>query len=257
MTITGTLFGGLIAVIAIFFAARRLGLSTYWGGVLSAALPFSAYLVVSAIDWPGGDVIAIHLVVFIATAGVLGVFSGQHKSREIMHWAPKLIIAFFCMFVFLMAGMLAISINGLPDWVAQRLLPHAAHKSLHTGFPGPTPHDQNKLYEQQQQRIEAQRRLGWQIRLEGLEHLHHGVSTKFILSVSDAKGDMVHADSATLGLWRIADPRGDHQIDLAISSPGVFHATTTFPDAGRWIAEIYVKRGKDTYLTQRPFIVAE
>jgi nitrogen fixation protein FixH len=257
MSITVTLFGGLIAVAAIFLTARKVGLSTYWGGVLSVTLPFFAYLGVSMAAWPGGDVIAIHLVVFIATAGVLGTFGGQRKNKEKMHWAPKLIIAFFCTFVLLMAALLAISMNGLPDWIAQRVLPHAAHKSLHTGFPGPTPHDQNKLYEQQQQRIEAQRKLGWQLKVEGLEHLQRGVAAEFILSITDAHNATVHANSATLDLWRIADPRGDRRIELAVKAPGVFYGSLTFNDAGRWVAEIYVKRGKDSYLTQLPFIVAE
>ncbi|TSA48997.1 MAG: nitrogen fixation protein FixH [Nitrosomonadales bacterium] len=257
MTFTETLFGGLLAVVFLFLAARRAGLSNYWSAVLSGALPFLAYLGYSAKAAPGGDVIAVHFSVFVATAAVLGVFSSMRRKKEKMHWAPKLIIAFFASLVLLMAAFLAISMHGLPDWLARRILPNAAHTTLHTGFPGVTPHDRNKLYEPHQQRMAAQRNLGWQVKLEGLDSLHRGVAGDITLRVTDAKGVPVNADSATLGLWRMANSQDDRKFELTPISPGVFHAGITLPDAGRWIAEMYVQRGQDSYLAQQPLVVAE
>src|SRR5690606_40177525 len=57
ISMTGTLFGGLLLAALLFFAGRRLGLSGFWAGVLSGALPFLAYLVYSSQHWGGGDVL--------------------------------------------------------------------------------------------------------------------------------------------------------------------------------------------------------
>ena len=112
---TETLFGGLLAVALIFFIARRLALSTYWSGILGAVLTFLAYLAYSAGQWPGIDVLAIHLVVFTATAAMLGIFSSLRQAKSKMHWAPKLIIAFFMLLVLINAALLSIATHGLPD----------------------------------------------------------------------------------------------------------------------------------------------
>jgi hypothetical protein len=82
MAFTETLFGGLLAIVALYFTMRRLGLSNYWSAVLGGALPFLAYLGYSMSHGFAGDVLAIHLAVFMATAGMLGVFGGAHQKNE-------------------------------------------------------------------------------------------------------------------------------------------------------------------------------
>ena len=81
ITMTQTLFGGMLAVILIFFVGRRFGLSAYWSALLAGLLPFLGYLGLGA-EGHGGDVLAIHFVVFLATAAVMGVFSATSKKRK-------------------------------------------------------------------------------------------------------------------------------------------------------------------------------
>ena len=95
LSMTETLFGGLIVAALLFFVVRRAGLSNFWAGVLSGILPFIVYVAYSTQFWPGGDVLTIHFAVYLANAGLLIVFGGMQKKKESMHWAPKLIIAFF------------------------------------------------------------------------------------------------------------------------------------------------------------------
>ena len=256
MSMTESLFGGLITVVILYFVARVMRLSNYWSGVISGTLPFLIYLGLSANNWPGGDVLAIHFVVFLATAGVLGVFSSIRRKNEKMHWGPKVIITFFALLVVFNATLVSIAINGMPNWLARMVMPHA-DRPLHTGFSGALPHDRNHLYEEHQQRVEAQRNLGWQLKLAGLDNARKGVVSDVVLSVMDASGAPIETESATMGLWRVANTQDDKRLALEKTGPGTFHASVTFSDAGRWIVELEVKRGTDTHLTQQPLVVAE
>jgi len=256
MTMTETLFGGLVAVVILFLAARRAGLSNYWSGVLSGTLPFLAYLGYSTKVWMGGDVVAIHFVVFLATAGVLGVFgSMRQQKKEKMHWAPKLIIAFFCLLAVYLAVLTSISMHGLPEWAARRLLPHVRQRAPHTGIPGILAHDENHLYENQLKRSEMQRKLGWMVRLDGLDTLRKAIPGDVTVTVADAGGEPLKAHSVILELLRMADSEDDQRVVLDPVAPGVFRARVTLPGTGQWIVNINVARGEDDYLQQTPFIV--
>ena len=136
MSFTETLFGGLLSVVALYFLARRSGLSNYWSSVLSGSIPFLTYLGFSLSREVQGDVLAIHLVVFMATAAVLGVFANMQLAGKKMHWGPKLVIGFFVVLVGLMAIFLSISLHGLPVWVSEMIMPDTNHHKIHTEFSG-------------------------------------------------------------------------------------------------------------------------
>jgi hypothetical protein len=257
MTFTETLFGGLLAVVVLYFLARRLGLSNYWSAFLSGALPFLAYLAYSLSIGFAGDVLAIHLVLFLATAGVLGVFGGIKSGKEGLHWAPKLIIAFFVMLVILMAVFLSIAMNGLPASVAQWIMPHAAHQTINTGFPGAIPHDHNNLYQPHLQRIEQQRNLGWKLEIKGMDGLHKGMPAEVLVIAKEKDGTPLSGAKVTLDLWRMANSADDRREQLEDRGNGSYGIHLNLTDAGNWIAEIYIERGKDSYLVQQPITVAD
>ncbi len=253
---TESLFGGLIVVVILFYAARMLHLSNYWSGVLAGALPFLAYLGYSSqVAWMGGDVLAIHFVVFMATAAVLGVFGAIRQSKEKMHWAPKLIAAFFAGLVVFNAMLLSISMQGLPDSVAGWFLPNPDKQKLHTAFPGVVPHERNKLYEPHLQRIEEQRNLGWKLQIDGLDNIRSGVAGKIQVTVRDAQDQPVPVERVELSLWRMANSGDDRRQQLQALSAGKFGGDLLVPDPGRWLAEITVTRGTDTLVTQKSLFV--
>ncbi len=250
MTTTETLFGGLLAVALLFFLARRLGLSHYWSGVLGGALPFLAYLAYSAGAWPGVDVLAIHLVVFTATAAMLAVFSGRRQAKARMHWAPRLILGFFALLVLINAALLSIATHGLPDVLAAWLLPQHGARKLHTGFSGVVPHDRNKLYEEHQQRIEAQRELGWQITAHGLDSLQAGRGASVGVGVRDAQGRPLAAERVTLELWRLANRKDDIALHMQPALAGEYRTDVRLPAPGRWIAVLRITQGAAVHETR-------
>lgn len=259
LTSTETLFGGLLAVAALFAVARRLGLSNYWSGVLGGTLPFMAYLGYSMMVWQGGDMLAIHLAVFMATAAVLGVFGAVRKgSKEKMHWAPKMIATFFALLVVLNAVLLSISSHGLPEKLSGWFLPNPDRQRLHTAFPGVIPHDRNKLYEPQMQHVEKQRSLGWKLELHGLDTLRSGSPGKIGIDVTDAQGRPVLPDRVELVIWRMANSGDDRHLVLKPSADGGgFVEELTLPHPGRWLFQIEVRRGQDVFLTKQSLFVDE
>ncbi len=257
MSMTETLFGGFLLAVALFLGSRRLGLSNFWAGILSGALPFIAYLAYSARQWPGGDVLAIHFVVYLATAGVLMSFGGMQRNKEKMHWAPRLIIAFFVVLVILMAGLLSISMHGLPDSLANLLLPNTNHQKLHTAFPGVVPHELNRLYEPHLRHLEQQRNLGWQVDIAGLEDLRSDVNGVVTVKVHDAQGKPVAANSVTLDLWRMANSGDDRKLQLKPAADGTYTSPIMLPDSGHWIAELHIMRGQDSFLKQQTLFISK
>lgn len=259
MSFTETLFGGLLAIVLLYFVGRRLKLSNYWSALLSGAIPLLSYVVYSLTHGVEGDVLAIHMAVFMATAGVLGVFGGlQRNSQQKMHWAPKLLIAFFALLVVFNAALLSISMHGLPDSVFGTFLPKPDKPvTVHTGFPGAVPHDRNKLYEPHLQRIEQQRNLGWKLTFTGLDALKKNVPSEVVLKVSDKDGQPLGDAKIFLSLWRMANSADDRRLQLVDQGQGKYATRLELASAGKWIAEIFIERGQDSYLMQQAVVIAE
>lgn len=259
MTLTETLFGGLLFSVLLFFFSRRLGLSNFWAGILSGALPFLIYLAYSTRHWPGGDVLAIHFVVYLATAGVLMVFGGMENKQK-MHWAPRLIIFFFIGLVILNATFLTIASRGLPDVISGIFLPNPTLQTVHTGFPGVIPHDENKLYAPHLENVEQQRGLAWKLSIIGLDDLRSKTASIVRVEIRDAENKPVSAATVTLGFLRMADSLDDHKVALKETEAGRYIGSVTIPDAGRWLSELHVVRklaGKDeTHVERQSLFVA-
>ena len=257
LTSTETLFGGLLGVFVLYMLARRLGLSNYWSGVLGGVIPFLAYLGYSSVVAQGGDMMAIHLAVFLATAAVLGVFGAIRKEKLKMPWGPKLIAAFFGFLVIFMAVLLSISSHGLPDKISGLFLPNPDKQRLHTAFPGVIPHDQNTLYEPHMKKIEAQRNLGWTVDIGELEKLRSDVPGNITVRVQDADGKPVLVEQVEIAMWRMANSGDDRHVQLKPLGDGVFGGEVTFADPGRWIIGVTVTRGQDVFSTQRSLFIDE
>lgn len=258
MSFTETLFGGLLLIVALYFVMRRLGLSNYWSALLGGALPWLAYLGYSMSHGFAGDVLAIHFAVFLATAGILGVFGATQRKNEKMHWVPKLFIAFFAGLVVFNAVLLTVSMHGLPQSIFDWFLPKPDKvMTVHTGFPGAVPHDRNKLYEPHLQRMQQQRELGWKVTLAGFDQLHKGKATAVSLTLQDKAGSPLENAKVTLDLWRMANSADDQRLQMAEQGKGQYSLPLSLGNAGNWIAEVYVERGNDTYLLQQPITVAE
>src|SRR5690606_12102276 len=199
----------------------------------------------------GCAVLAIHIDVFLSTAGVRTIYGSMRQKKQRMHWAPRLIIAFFIFLVVLNAVLLSIASRGLPTGISSWILPNPDKQKVHTAFPGTVPHDKNKSYQGHLARVEQQRELGWQAALQGIEGLQSKQPALISLLLLDKEGLPVQAAEVKLGLWRVANSRDDQSLHLKETEPGLYQGELTLPDAGRWLAEIVIQKDDDNYRRQQ------
>jgi nitrogen fixation protein FixH len=255
-----TLFGGAALIALLYFGLRLVGVSNYWRGVISGALPTLAILFYSLSHWPGGDVVALHLALYVATAIVL-TLTGDKKagaSRQPMHWIPKIIVGFFLVLTLLMAGFVSISISGLPPFVAQWFLPNAVNKQVYTAFSGEVQHDEAaaKMISSHMKKSERQRQLGWRIEVAGLDQIKLGQASEVTVSASDSAQQPLEGATVTLTIKHPADGADTGKsANLTAFAPGRYRALVGMDRPGQWVAVLLVERGQDKFETAKEIIV--
>jgi len=257
LSMTETLFGGLVVAAIIFFLVRKAGLSNFWAGILSGLLPFIAYLVYSTKHWPGGDVLTIHFAVYIANAGLLIVFGGMQKKKENMHWAPRVIIGFFMGLLLLNAIFLSVATRGLPDLLTRYFLPNPENRQVHTGFPGVIPHDRNKLYDFHVQDIEQQKNLGWIVEVKGLDLLKNNLASNIVIKLSDKQHRPIVGATITIEFWRMANSADDQTIRFSETKQGEYHSMLRLSDEGLWLSHLEILKGEAHYKLKQSITVGK
>ena len=258
---TITLFGGAALIAVLYFGLRLAGVSNYWSGVIGGALPTLGILFYSLGHWPGGDVVALHLALYVSTATVLTLTGGSERKkgqRMQFHWIPMLFVSFFLVLAVIMAAFVTISISGLPTSVAQWFLPNAANKTVHTAFSGEVPHDEAaaKAVSQYLNRSERQRQLGWQAEVTGLDRLKPNQPSEVVVSVSDKMQRPLEGAVVKLSIKHPADGADmSKAASLEAVAPGRYRALVSMEQPGQWVAILLIERGQEKFETAKEIIV--
>jgi nitrogen fixation protein FixH len=208
--------------------------------------------------WPGGDVMAIHLALYLATATVLMLaFNRDAGKRQTLHWAPVALVMFFVALSGLMAFFLSIATQGLPPGLAKTLLPDAGKRPVYTAFSGEVPHDEEaaKTISQYLKKAHQQKELGWHLTVDGLEELHLNETRQIVISVVDATNRPLDGASARLDLSRLGANKAEHQWQLQPIGPGRFQTQVTLSQGGQWMALISITRAQDQFETATEILV--
>ena len=144
MNLLTTLFGGALLIVALYFVLGMLHLPNFWRAVVSGGAVLLIYLVLVARLWPGLDVVAMHIAVFIVTAAILSLLHRRRAEQAPkLHWAPKVLIGFFLVLFVIDGAFIYIASHGLPEFIAQRVMPNADKGGARTAFPGVMPHGED------------------------------------------------------------------------------------------------------------------
>lgn len=256
MSMFDTLFGGALLIVVLYYLLRMFGVGNYWRGVIGGIVPVVGYLAWSAAHWPGGDVISMHMAVFMATATVLTVIGGRKPgAARALHWGPKVIIAFFLLLFVIDGSFLVISGQGLPPAVAKMILPPAAKTShaAHTAFSGVVPHGQEaaKSVNQYLASTDKQNKLGWSVSLSGLEHPTVGHETAATVTAHGADGKPLRDTSVVLALVRPGLAQPEQMVELAETDPGIYRGRLLVSLPGLWVAAVRLQRGNDRFELQQ------
>lgn len=248
-----TLLGGGIAIAAVFFLlTKAAALGSKASALVAGPLAIIAYIAYALAQWPGADVVAIHVAVYAITAYVLGiVFARRQAGRGRFHWAPAVLVVFFLVVVVVNAILITVSQRGLAPGVAELLLPQAPEgRSVQSVFPGTVPHDyqeNQKAYNRYVDRVTAQRERGWQLRKGWLHEPVAGQPAVFQLSVTDRHGAPVTGATVNGRFLRLADSRADQDFVMVERGIGIYQATLVLPEPGTWNLILEVRRGEDSH----------
>lgn len=238
---TVTLFGGIIAVLVLHFSLGKMGVSNYWRGVISGAVPSFVLLGYSLFHAMTLDVLSIHLALFLATATVLTLVLGARKKSDSsgIHWTIKIMIVFFLIIFIVNGAFVSISTNGVPPKVAAMFLPNAKKNVVYTGFTGVTRHGEEAA-SAESQALKAQdemRKLGWKIEIDGVNDLSilpaaHNTVRVLIL---DPQGVPVNGAKVGVEFLR-SDTQQPTPIQyLTQQSDGEYAGNLHIEDGGNWV----------------------
>ena len=224
--------------------------------MLASSLSLLTYFGLTIGRWPGLDVVAMHISVFLVAGLLLYMFS-QYRSRRAgrLHWAPKLLIGFFILLAVINTFLLYIATRGLPPGLARFWLPGGT--TVNTGFSGVIEHGQEaaKAVSSELSRSYSAAQLGWRIRLDGLPAL---VQAHPLISVNvlDRSGSPVTGLQAEMQLSRPGSAQVESRIKLPAKALGEYGNVLTFPGNGRWLVDLQLsQQGQVVYRESREVTV--
>ncbi len=241
-----TLSGGLAAVFVLYVMGGAIrSLPPILRAVLAGLIPLLAYFVLIVGRWPGLDVVAMHISVFLAAGLVLfAVTQFRRRSVGRMHWAPKLLTAFFLGLVVVNGSLLYIATKGLPDPLARWWL-GSDGTAVFSGFSGVVTHDQAAAKAVSSELSQAQRELelGWKVEVSGLDSSEP--VRPFQVRVRDRTGLPVDRIEGELRLLRPGAVEAALVLPLAALDAGTYGGVLHLPASGRWLVELRLLRDRD------------
>ncbi len=252
MTTLLTLFGGLLGVLLLHAASGWIkGLSPLPRAVVASGVPLLAYFIYIVGRWPGLDVAAIHISVFVAAGFVLYMFS-QYRSRGgRLHWAPRILIGFFTLLAVINASLLYISTRGLPQPLARLWLSGADKHEVYSGFSGVVEHGEEaaKAVSSALSQAHSAAQLGWQVDIDGLAEQARP-QQRLVVRVRDRTGLPVSGLVVEWRLTRPGAPQATASRTLVPAAAGEYAGLLEIPGGGRWLVEIRSSEGSKTLYSQ-------
>lgn len=246
---------GVTMQLLLFLAFRALLRMSAKGAALVVALASVAlYVPYSILIWPGADVLALHLAIYLVTAYALGLIGGYRSGtgdERGFHWAPTAIIAFFVVLILFDAVLVVVATRGLPEPVARVLLPETERRrDISSAFPGVVDNNLQKKeaqYNAYLEQVERQRTRGWSVRKGWLNPARAGQPAVFQVAVNDRDGDPLEGAQITGSFLRPADTRLDRAVTLSETRPGVYQVELVLPVPGTWNLVLQIRRGEDRH----------
>ena len=266
MEVLLTLPIGLLLQLLVFFVLwRGLRQAAKAAALIVGLLALALYVPYAILMWPGADVVALHIAVFLVTAYALGLITGYRESQAHsgaggFHWAPTLIIAFFVVLILFNAVLVVVATRGLPEPLARLLLPNTAERSVTSSFPGVVANDFQKkeaLYNAYLQQVREQQARGWVVRKGWVGEARAGRPALFQITIDDRDGRPVSGAEVRGRFLRASDTRLDRNITLTETVRGSYQGEITLPVHGAWELMLEIRRGDDRHEIRAATTVAE
>lgn len=252
-----------LQVLLFVLLYRFTALNGKQAAVIVAFLALAVLIPLALLEWPGGDVLAIYVALFLVTPYVLGII-GNHRERRLalagldsgrwFHWGPAVIILFFSVVFLVNATMVVLSRQGMPESMSRLLLPEGdRERQVTMAFPGTVARDFHKkeaLYNDHLEQVRKQQERGWQVRQGWLEAPVAGQVKPFQVTVTARDGSPVIGARVRVEFLRPSDQRMDQQVELEEKDPGLYRASIELPLPGLWSTTLVIDRGEDLHEVQ-------
>lgn len=257
---------GIVMQLLLFMLLRRVIRVHAKGAALMVGLgALALYIPYTIVLWPGADVVAMHVAIFLVTAYALGLIGGHREARlddvQGFHWGPTLIVTFFVVLILFDAVLVVVATQGLPEPVARILLPQTDKaREITSAFPGVVDKDFQKkeaLYNAYLEQVRRQQARGWTVRKGWLGAARAGQPARFQVTVNDRDGQAVTGAAVQGSFLRAADTRLDHAFVLAETTPGVYQGEMVLPLPGAWNLVLEIRRGEDLHELRATTEIAE
>ena len=246
-----------LAFLAFVLLYKFTRLSGKQVALIVALAVLAIYLPLAIIAWPGADVLAIHLALYLITPYGLGIITahweamGREREGRFFHWAPATIVVFFMLIAVVDAIIISLASNGMPTHWAERLLPEPkGGGKVSSFFPGTVYHDfqeKEELYNEYLEQLQRQHERGWQVHRGWTETPVAGQSIPFQVEVFDKGGAPVAGASVNIEFLRPSDRRADQSVTLVEEEPGRYGSRVALPLPGVWDVLIHIRRGEDLH----------
>ena len=257
-----TLMGGILLISSVFLLIYKF---TRFAGkqtaVITALLVIAVYIPIVIISWPGADVFAIHIALYLVTVYILGIITSQRDARRRetegplgwFHWAPATIVIFFMVVVAVNSIFILLAQKGVDREVANWLLPKPSTGGKVTSyFPGTVVQDfsdkEGKL-NKYQQKIQIQIQRNWNIQKGFLGEARSGEKAVFKLRAFD-KTNMPVSGARVIG--KFMRP-GNSKLDIGFQmqeladAKGNYITEIIFPEPGNWNLSLRIERGEEQH----------
>ena len=234
--------------LALIGLARR---SARQAAATTALLTLGLYVPYAILRWPGGDVFALHLAVYLLTSLACGLLLGQRASGSSLHWGPLALAGFFIVVVIGGAVFVTVAERGLSPSVARWLLPETRTTGpVSSVFPGVVARDFHKkeaLYNHYLQQVERQRQRGWQVEKGWLTDPVADQDAPFRVTVQTREGQPLPGATVTGRFLRPSASALDVAFQMSEQTPGVYETTVRLPAAGTWNLWLQVRQGEELH----------
>jgi len=219
-------------------------------GILALVVAM-VYSMLAAISWPGADVYAIHLALYMLTIYGMTIILKQRRTKSKLHWGPIAIFTFFGIILITDSVFILLAQSGMsPEWV-QRILPEPKGKSeVRSVFPGTVSHDfrekESQFNEYQQQR-EAQEKLGWQVKPGWRESAIAGKPNQLLLELKDKDNKFIKDAKIQLRFLYPADMKRDQTLNMTYHADGLYRADVILNHIGDWDMIVNISHAAGDY----------
>ncbi len=262
MNLLISLPAGILLIMTIcLLLARYTKSSAYAIGGLIALMVIMVYGMLAAISWPGADVFAIHIALYLLTVYGMTIVAAQRQKKSIqsnasgnkskLHWAPVTLFVFFGIILVTDSVLILLAQSGMnPEW-ARLILPEPRGKGkVRSVFPGTVSHDfreKSSQFNQYKEQREQQVELGWIVNVGWKNDAYSNVVNTLFVEIKQSDGSYLSNAEVTALFFYPADTKFDQVHTLSSDESGLYRSDVTLANPGDWDMVLNIRHKNGEY----------